>query len=232
MSTRGLHRAPRRWGWIRLRSLASFLGSSLAFFLVLSLVLSLAGCGSLIPGTGPPPDLYNLTPKSTFPSDLPTVSQQLVIEEPLAAGGLDNFRIALRPSPTELDYFSGARWTERAPAMVQSLMVESFENSNAITAVGRQAIGLSSDYSLKAELREFQAEHFDGEGFRVRVRINAKLIRQPRQIIVASQSFETVTPVTGTGMRAIIGGFDGALGSVLKDLVEWTLRSMAAEPGQ
>lgn len=187
-----------------------------------------AGCGTLLPGTGPAPDLYNLTPKSTFPADLPKISQQLVIEEPLAAGGLDNFRIALRPSPTELTYFSGSRWTERAPTMVQTLMVESFENSNAITAVGRQAIGLSSDYSLKAELREFQAEHVGGgEGLQVRVRINAKLIRQPRQIIVASHSFESLVSVTGVGMRDIVEGFDRALGDVLKDLVEWTLRSMA-----
>lgn len=185
-----------------------------------------AGCGAL-PGTGPAPDLYNLTPKSTFPADLPRIEQQLVIEEPLAAGGLDNHRIALRHNPTKLDYFSGSRWSERAPRMVQTLMVESFENSGAIVAVGRQAIGLRSDYNLKAELREFQAEYQgEGQAPAVRVRINAKLIRQPRQIIVASRSFEDVAPASEAGMQAIVTAFDQALGSVLKKLVVWTLESM------
>ena len=186
------------------------------------------GCGSLLPGTGPSPDLYNLTPKSTFPSDIPIIEEQLVIEEPLAAGGLDTFRIAFRTSPTELDYFSSARWTERAPRMVQTLMVESFENSQAIVAVGRQAIGLRSDYSLKIELREFQAEYFDGDQRPViRVRLNAKLVRQPRQLIVASRSFESKLPAEAAGMRAIVAAFDLALGHVLKDLVVWTLESIA-----
>lgn len=195
--------------------------------LLLAAVL-VAGCGNLLPGSGPPPDLYNLTPKSTFPDDLPQIEQQLVIEEPLAAGGLDSFRIALRTSPTELDYFSGSRWTERAPRMVQTLIIESFENSQAIVAVGRQAIGLRSDYNLKVELREFQAEYFDGgELPSIRVRINAKLIRQPRQIIVASHDFESIVPVQETGMQAIIGVFDQALGRALKDLVVWALHSMA-----
>jgi len=57
---------------------------------------------------GPPLNLYNLTPKSTFSDDLPEVSWQLVIEEPLAAGGLDSSRIAMRPAPTELKYFADA----------------------------------------------------------------------------------------------------------------------------
>lgn len=191
-------------------------------------VVLVVGCGNLLPGSGPAPDLYNLTPKSTFPDELPQIEQQLVIEEPLAAGGLDNFRIALRPSPTELDYFSGSRWTERAPRMIQTLLVESFENSRAIVAVGRQAIGLRSDYNLKAELREFQAEFFnDAETPTVRVRINAKLIRQPRQVIVASHDFESLMPVPEPGMEAIVATFDQALGVVLKDLVVWALQSMA-----
>ena len=83
-----------------------------------------------------------------------------MIEEPVAAGGLDTDAIAIYPSPTEVKYYAGARWTERAPKMIQTLLVESFENSGKITAVGRQAIGLYSDYNLKTELREFQSEQF------------------------------------------------------------------------
>ena len=187
------------------------------------LALWLAGCG-VVPTPGPAPDLFDLSPKNTFNGDLPKVIWQLVIEEPLAAGGLDTNRIALRPGPTEIKYFADVRWAERAPKMIQTLLVESFENTNSIVAVGRQAIGLRSDVTLKTELREFQAEYFTAEQAPdVRVRLNAKLIHQRKQIIIASRTFEVVKTADGTSIRQIIVAFDDALGKVLRRIVEWTL---------
>jgi cholesterol transport system auxiliary component len=183
----------------------------------------MGGCGPLIE-TKPPPDLYSLTPKSTFPEEMPQVDWQLVIEEPIAARGLDTPRIAVRPSPTQLQYVAGSRWTSRAPKMVQTLLVESFENSGRIVAVGRHAIGLRSDYNLKTELREFQAEYYDGEKIGlVRVRLNAKLIKQPQQEIIASENFERLVRAENEGMQAIVDAFDEALGGVMKKVVVWTL---------
>jgi cholesterol transport system auxiliary component len=183
----------------------------------------ISACAPLIE-TEPPPTLYNLTPKSSFPENMPMVDWQLVINEPIAARGLDTTRIVVRPAPTQLQYIAGSRWTNRAPRMVQTLMVESFENSGKIIAVGRQAIGLRSDYNLKTELREFQAEFYNGEKFgQVRVRINAKLIAQPQQVIIASKNFERVAPADSENMETIVDAFDAALGGVLKRLVIWTL---------
>lgn len=191
--------------------------------IALSLVaaLSLAACGNFLGVPKAASNIFTLTPKSTFQAGLPAVEWQLVIEEPLAAGGLDSSRIAVKPNEIELKYFSDSRWTERAPKMIQTLLVESFENSGTIVAVGRQAIGLRSDFSLKTELREFQVEPYRGGG--VRVRVNAKLIRQPRQLIINSASFEATAQPEGTGMRANIRAFDAALGAVLRDIVEWSI---------
>jgi cholesterol transport system auxiliary component len=194
----------------------------LALVLVVPL---LAGCeaAQLLGGLGQPSSLYTLTPKSNFAQAAP-VGWQLVVEEPYAAGGLNNARIALRSSPTELDYFALALWTDRAPRMVQTLLVESFENSGRIVAVGRQAIGLRSDYNLKSELREFQAEYASPTAVpEIRVRLNAKVIRQPQRAIVASENFEAVVPAASNSMGDIIAAFDDAMGKVLKRTVEWTL---------
>ena len=196
----------------------------LASLVALSII---TGCSPLkIPG--PTPDLYNLTPKSTFSNTLPEIRKQLTIEEPVASGGLDNNRIALRPHSTRLKFFADARWTERAPKMLQTLLVESFENTGKIVAVGRQSIGLRSDFTLKTELREFQAEHDTEAGTcTVRVRINAKLVQQPRRDIVGSKSFEhTVEIEDRSGMENIVIAFDRATGRVIKKLVEWTLQTM------
>jgi cholesterol transport system auxiliary component len=187
-------------------------------------MLLLAACTGVLPGAGPAPTLFTLTPKTTFRADLAKVGWQLVVEEPLAAGGLDTNKIAVMPNALELQYYADARWTERAPRMVQTLLVESFENTGKIVAVGRQAVGLRSDFNLKSELREFQTEYRTGETApRVRVRLNVKLIEQPRQEIIASQNFEHVEQPKSAAMPDVIDAFDEALGKVLRRTVEWTL---------
>jgi cholesterol transport system auxiliary component len=187
-------------------------------------MLLLAACTGVLPGAGPAPTLFTLTPKNTFRADLAKVGWQLVVEEPLAAGGLDTNKIAVMPNALELQYYADARWTERAPRMVQTLLVESFENTGKIVAVGRQAVGLRSDFNLKSELREFQTEYRAGETApRVRVRLNVKLIEQPRQEIIASRNFEHVEQPKSAAMPDVIDAFDEALGKVLRRTVEWTL---------
>ncbi len=196
-----------------------------------------SGCSIPIPGGGAPPRLYVLTPKSTFPEGLPYAEWQILIEPPVAAAGLSTARIPLQDSPIELRYFTRANWTDFAPKMVQTLMVESFENSKKIVGVGREQIGLRSDFVLKTELREFQAEYKQRlpqdvstlSGARappvIRVRINAKLVKMPRREIVASQTFERKIKAERNSMQAIIGAFDESLGKVLKSIVVWTLET-------
>lgn len=201
-------------------------------------VMALVGSCSLeLPGSGAPPRMYILTPKSTFSEDLKKVEWQLLVEIPQSPAGVNTARIALQDSPIEMRYFERANWTDFAPKMVQTLLVESFENSGRIVAVGRQAIGLRSDYILKTDLREFQAEYTErlpenvenGLGNtpppNIHVRINAKLIKMPRRSIVASENFEYTISVKENSMQAIVGGFDDALGKAMRRLVEWTLKN-------
>lgn len=187
-------------------------------------VVALApGCSLPVPGQGPPPRLFRLTPKSTFREDLPVVHWQLVLEPPVADAGLNTTRIALQRSPIRIEYYANAGWADRAPLMMQTLLVESFENSGRIVSVGRESIGLRADFILKSELRELQAVYFNGGLPEAWVRINAKLVEMPRRAIVASQSFESKITATADAVPEIVAAFDEASGKVLRRVVEWTL---------
>lgn len=187
--------------------------------------LALSACALPDFGSGPPPDLYVLSPKSTFAEDIPAVDWQLVVEEPSTAKGIDTDRIAIAPSTLEVKYLSGSRWADRAPRMVQQLLIQSFENSKKIVSVGRQSMGLRSDFVLKTELREFQAEKTAEGGTTVRVRVNLKLVRPAIGQIVASQSFESVKPSASENVPDIVAAFDDAIGAVMKRAVAWTLKA-------
>ncbi len=182
-----------------------------------------AACDLTVPGQGPPPNLYRLTPKSSFPEDLPEVDWQLILEPPIADASLNTTRVALQRDPTQLEYYARSSWTDLAPQMGQTLMVESFENSGRIVSIGREAIGLRADFVLKSELREFQAEYFEGGNPQVRVAINVKLVKMPKRAIVGSTNLEHLSQAEANLMPDIIAAFDEALGKVLRRLVAWTI---------
>jgi cholesterol transport system auxiliary component len=199
--------------------------AALRLALIAAVATSIAACG--LPGADrAPPRLFVLSPKSTYSPDLPKVEWQLAIDTPIAEAGLSSSRIALRHSALSVEYFARAAWTDTAPSMVQTLLVESFENTGKIVAVGRQSIALRGDYVLVTELREFQAEYDGKPAPEVRVRLNAKLIRMPHRVIVANHTGESVLPAENGSLEAVVTAFDDALGKVLKRTVEWCLTAV------
>ncbi len=189
--------------------------------------LTVGGCGSIL--RPEPPQLYTLSPKSTYDETMPSVEWQLLVEPPGAAAGLDSPRIPVRQTATTLDYFANAAWTDRAPLMVQTLMIESFENSGRIVSIGRQSLGLRADFILKSELRELQAELMQGGLPQVHVAVNAKLVRAEGRNIIAGETFLQIGQATSRDVDAVVTALDEALDDVLEDLVTWTLRQGQAD---
>ena len=187
-----------------------------------------ATAGCQLPGSGAPPQLFTLTPKSNFAGDLPRADWQLAVEMPVASGGIDTSRIALARSPVTLDYFARANWTDTAPRMVQTLLVESFENTGRIVAVGRESSSLRPDYLLKVDLREFQAELRANAPPVARVRLAVRLVRLPERTVVASFAHEAQQTAGSSDIHNVVLAFDEALGAAMRRVVEWTLRT--AEP--
>jgi cholesterol transport system auxiliary component len=184
----------------------------------------LAGC-ELIKAAEEPVDLYTVTPKSTFDPSLPDVYWQLAVDVPNAAANVNTGRIAIAMSPTSSDYYSKTAWTDRAAVMVQTRIVDSFENSHKIVAVARESIGLRANYVLQTDLRNFEAMYFYGGTPIVKVRIVAKLVRLPDRQIIGTATFERCVRAHADKVPKVVAAFDQALGSVMKQLVAWTLRT-------
>lgn len=199
------------------------------FLLALALV-SLAGCTGLgtLRQASKPNDLYLLTPKSTFSSSLPRVQKQIVVQEPTATAAVNTDQIAIQPTPLQVQYLPRARWVDRAPLIVQALLVESYENSGKVAAVGRSTVGLRADYVIVPDLREFQGLVIsDVEGsksIRVEVRLNIKIIDEFEDKIIASSSFREFVVSASDKTPDLVRAFDEALGKTMRDAVEWSVR--------
>ena len=123
----------------------NFAPSRRALVLIATASLALAGCG--IGPTNPPAQIYVLDPDFTALPDAPKVDWGLAIARPDVADVHDTQRLALQRGQT-MDYYADAQWTDSAPRLLQSLLVEAFEKSapdeiekNAERhAVSRQAV--------------------------------------------------------------------------------------------
>ncbi|WP_170754228.1 ABC-type transport auxiliary lipoprotein family protein [Ruegeria lacuscaerulensis] len=199
-------------------------------FLALLAVAAIAGCTGLgtLTQASKPNDLYLLTPKSTFSTSLPRIQRQIVVEEPTATAAVNTDQIAVQPTPLQVQYLPRARWVDRAPLIVQSLLVESYENSGKVAAVGRSIVGLRADYVIVPDLREFQGivvEQPDGSSIvRVEVRMNIKIIDEFEDKIIASDSFQEYVISESDQTPDLVNAFDVALGKTMRDAVEWSIR--------
>jgi cholesterol transport system auxiliary component len=188
--------------------------------------LALAGCASLFVAT-PPGHLYRLSADGAYPATLPRVTAQLLVDLPQAPAGIDTTRIALTRAPFSLDYYADSEWTDRVPALIQTALLASFENSKAITAIDRESIGLRADFILKTEIRHFEALSDGSAPPNVWVAMTARLVAVPQREIVAQASFERRVPAAASEVPAVVAAFNAAADAVIKDIVVWTVTNPA-----
>lgn len=193
-------------------------------------LLALAGCSNILPKPAPPPALYRLTPASEFPAAASVVPVQLVIDAPTAEAALDTVRIALARSPTTLDYFADAAWTDRLSGMVQSSLIKSLDNSHRIAAVGPQNGALRGDVVLVTELRHFEAVYAAAGPPRWRIELTAKLIKMPERTILADRAFRGEEAASRNDLVAIIDAADTAWRGTARAIADWAPTVLARMP--
>ncbi|MDE2230115.1 MAG: membrane integrity-associated transporter subunit PqiC [Alphaproteobacteria bacterium] len=202
---------------------------------VVILALVLAGCsGALLPAPPPPPDLYRLSPAAVVPWSGPRIAAQVLVGEVSAPGALDTDRIALGPRATHVEYFAKAEWTDRAPALVQGLLLDTLDRSGRFARVAQRTLALRADYLLFGALRHFEADYRAGTPPQIRVAVDLQLLRMPGGDIVAQRRFAATVPASQNSVPAVVDAFDAAAHRALQDVPAWVAsvlpRSAAKQP--
>ncbi|PYE37132.1 cholesterol transport system auxiliary component [Rhizobium sp. PP-F2F-G38] len=191
------------------------------FLRALALLLVAAPLGAC--AGKPNNDTYSLSSVPTIEGPAAT-SKQILVPEPTALKALDSDQIVIRLSGAELQYLAKSQWGDRLPRMVQSKLVQAFENSGKVGGVGKPGEGLAIDYQVVTEIRSFEV---DTTGSRTAVvEIFAKIVNDRNGTVRAQKAFRATVPVSGTGAPAYIKGLDGAGAKVVADIVRWTLTAI------
>src|SRR5580658_7769198 len=189
-------------------------------------VLAVAGCASLFTQT--PRPLFRISAPVDVPTNLPRTNAQIVIVAPYAPEGLELRRIAVVRASNGLDYLADGDWADRTPDMVRAVLVEAFENSRAVAAVGPDTLDLRADFEIDGDLRHFEAVYDSPSGTAagpptVRVALAIKLVKVPEHKILAETLLSAREPAAANTTPAIVQAFSAAMGKVAQQVVVWTL---------
>ncbi len=192
-------------------------------FLWAAMIPLLAGCGgSLLGPSNPPLQLYRLRPRLSASSACPRLTWQLAVAHPETARSLDTERIALVRGDT-MDYYADAQWTDTMPRLVQSLLIEAFEESGCLPGVARESDNVHADYTLETEIREFSAQYDRGDGAPdVLVEIEARLMTQKGEV-AATLDAKASGRAQQNAVTSVVQAFDAAFGKALDQIVTWVL---------
>jgi cholesterol transport system auxiliary component len=168
----------------------------------------MAGALTLAACAGAPPETFDLTASSAKAN----LRAPLAIREPVASLDLDSQRILVRTSPDTVAYMAGAQWSDRLPALVQSRLVQTFQNSRHLRFVGRAGAGFVADYEMELDIRAFELDVSKGQAV---IDIAVKIVGSGSGRVVAAQIFTAQAPASGTGPADAVGALNAALATVM-----------------
>jgi cholesterol transport system auxiliary component len=193
-------------------------------------VLAVAGCAKMF--TEPPRPLFRLNAPAMATPNLPHTNAQIIIAAPYAPEGLELRRIAIVRAANGLDYLADGDWADRTPAMVRAVLVEAFENSRAVAAVGPDTLDLRADFAIESDLRRFEAVYDSANTTSsgaptVWVALAVKLVKIPERKILAQTLISASEPAAANATPQIVAAFNAATGKVAQQVVSWTLSNPA-----
>lgn len=168
-------------------------------------------------------DTYGLSASPVVEGPAST-TKQILVPEPTALKALDSDQVVIRLSGSEIQYLADSQWSDRLPKMVQSKLVQAFENTGKIGGVGKPGEGLAIDFQVITDIRSFEVST-DGADTAV-VEIFAKIVNDRNGTVRAQKAFRATVPVSGSGNPAFVTALDRAFADVSADIVSWTLKAI------
>ncbi|MGJ4947886.1 ABC-type transport auxiliary lipoprotein family protein [Bradyrhizobium sp. HKCCYLS20291] len=160
------------------------------------------------------------------PRDLGPISKtlkgQLAIPEPTAVAMLQTQRILFSPAK---DYpgFGDVLWADSIPKLLQTRLIDTFENYDVAHAPLRATDLGQPDFQLLIDVRRFR---INTETAAVAdIGLSARLVDKSGKVI-ASRLFDASEPLSRLQPAEAVTAFDAAFGQIAKSILAWTIQAL------
>ena len=187
--------------------------------MLLAAVLCTGCVGSLLESGNEAPEIYRLAGVG-LPDRGEPLPLALAVAPPRAAASLDTERIAAIQPDSRFDYFTGLRWAESAPQMLQQLLVRALVDDGRFATVVAAPSRVPADLTLDVELRSFEAVYTGDAGVPVvRVEMQVTLVDARKAKRLASFVVRTQSRAADNRRTAVLESFERAAAEALQETV-------------
>ncbi|MBB5214850.1 ABC-type transport auxiliary lipoprotein family protein [Parapusillimonas granuli] len=152
------------------------------------------------------------------PAPLPLT---LRVATPYSGAILDSTRIMVVPEgTTQIQAYAGARWSDRAPALLRDRLVDVLRERNGFRDVAGARNNARADLELRSELLAYQVEHPAGRPT-VHIVLQASLVALDSNRIQAGRRFEVSRVARDRRMPEVVDAFGAASGELAGQVAEW-----------
>ncbi len=184
--------------------------------------VQLSGCALLKPAP-PPPETYDISAPRDFSGLKVGTRAQILVKAPTSLKALDSQNIVVKPAPSIITYLKGAQWSDDLPKMVQTKLVEAFENTGRSGAVAKPGDGLVIDYQILTSIRAFEVAVSGGQKTAV-IELSVRLLSDRSGRVLKSNVFSATVAFSGGNNDDYVGALDRAFDKVSRDIVVWVLK--------
>lgn len=143
---------------------------------------------------------------------------QLAIAKPLSISVFNSDKILVKDGRGTISYIPGGQWVDQLPDLIQTRLVHTFENSSNMRSVFKTGAGITADYSLSSDIREFYIDASSGTAV---VELSVRLIAERSGTIVKAKVFRAEVPASTHDAGSATHGLNEALSQVMVDIVLW-----------
>lgn len=146
-----------------------------------------------------------------------------------AAPGLDGPGIATRWPGQRLDYVAGARWAEELSVLLESALVEAFQDSGRLRSVQGDLGRFRATHTLVVEVRRFEADYTGGGLPVAQVELSATIGRAADRRVLASFTVSASEGAAENRQSAVVAALDAAFARAAAEMGGRALDAIAAE---
>ena len=195
-----------------------------------ALLVLAAGCGSLLPKSTPPPQLYSLdgapaAPAAAAPASAPT----LMVHMPRAAAGFDSHRMIYVREPHRLEYFAHSEWVDSPARMLAPLIVDAAGRAPGIRVALPASAGAAADGRLLARVVRLQQD-FSQQPSQVRFTLQLSLLDDATRQVVDSAEFDETVAAPSDDPAGGVAAANQAVQRVLQALSRFCAQAAAHWP--
>jgi cholesterol transport system auxiliary component len=143
---------------------------------------------------------------------------QVLVAEPSALQVHSTQQIIVKDTSGAISFLGGGQWSDNLPRLIQTRLINTFENSSQLRGVSRPSSGAVADVQLISELRSFEISTPSNEAV---VEISVKIVNDSNGRIVNGRIFKARTPAIAIDAANATRALDEALSVAMLDIVRW-----------